>query len=213
MKINEIERLVGITKRNIRFYEKEGLLCPGRDSQNGYRDYTQKDVDELRKIKLLRKLALPLSDIRAIQCGSLLESSLRRHIDDLERQRGDLLRMQEVCSQIIEGRESYPSMDAGRYLQYIERLEQEGTQFMNVRKRDTRRTGAVAAAAVIAVLMLGVMTLFFWGVTSDPQNAPPVLVTAIFMAVPAAVIVALILALRRRFRELKGGEEDAASQY
>ena len=26
MKINEVEQLVGVTKRNIRFYEKEGLL-------------------------------------------------------------------------------------------------------------------------------------------------------------------------------------------
>ena len=30
MKINEVEQLVGVTKRNIRFYEKEGLLNPGR---------------------------------------------------------------------------------------------------------------------------------------------------------------------------------------
>ena len=33
MRINEVERLVGITKRNIRFYEKEGLLSPGRSSE------------------------------------------------------------------------------------------------------------------------------------------------------------------------------------
>ena len=29
MKINQVEQLVGITKGNIRFYEKEGLLTPG----------------------------------------------------------------------------------------------------------------------------------------------------------------------------------------
>ncbi|MDY5613391.1 MerR family transcriptional regulator, partial [Dysosmobacter sp.] len=28
MKINEVEALVGITKKNIRFYEGEGLLTP-----------------------------------------------------------------------------------------------------------------------------------------------------------------------------------------
>ena len=28
MKINQVEQLVGITKGNIRFYEKEGLLTP-----------------------------------------------------------------------------------------------------------------------------------------------------------------------------------------
>ena len=39
LKINEVEALVGITRKNIRFYEAEGLLSPRRNSQNGYRDY------------------------------------------------------------------------------------------------------------------------------------------------------------------------------
>ena len=58
MKINEVEALVGITKKNIRFYEAEGLLSPRRNSQNGYRDYGTPEVDALRRIKLLRKLGV-----------------------------------------------------------------------------------------------------------------------------------------------------------
>ena len=48
MKINEVEERVGITKRNIRYYEKEGLLSPGRNSENGYRDYADEDVEALK---------------------------------------------------------------------------------------------------------------------------------------------------------------------
>ena len=70
MKINEVEQLVGVTKRNIRFYEKEGLLSPGR-TDNGYRDYSEADVEALRKIKLLRKLDVPLEEIRRMQQGTL----------------------------------------------------------------------------------------------------------------------------------------------
>ena len=39
MTIKEVEILTGITKANIRFYEKEGLLAPGRSSNN-YREYS-----------------------------------------------------------------------------------------------------------------------------------------------------------------------------
>ena len=39
MKINEVEKLIGITKKNIRFYEEQGLLSPSRNRENGYRDY------------------------------------------------------------------------------------------------------------------------------------------------------------------------------
>lgn len=71
MRINEVERLVGITKRNIRFYEKEGLLSPGRSSENGYRDYSEADVETLKQVKLFRKLNLPLEEIRRLQAGTL----------------------------------------------------------------------------------------------------------------------------------------------
>ena len=69
MKINQVEQLVGITKKNIRFYEEQGLLSPGRNRENGYRDYTEEDVKKLEQIKLLRKLGLPLEEIRMMQAG------------------------------------------------------------------------------------------------------------------------------------------------
>lgn len=49
MKINEVERLVGITKKNIRFYEEQGLLNPDRNRENGYRDYSEEDVQTLEQ--------------------------------------------------------------------------------------------------------------------------------------------------------------------
>ena len=49
MKINEVEQQAGITKRNIRFYEQQGLLSPKRNGENGYRDYSEEDVAELKK--------------------------------------------------------------------------------------------------------------------------------------------------------------------
>ncbi len=61
MKINEVEALVGITKKNIRFYEEQGLLSPRRNSQNGYREYGEPEVELLRQIKL-EKAGSPLRD-------------------------------------------------------------------------------------------------------------------------------------------------------
>ena len=66
MNIAEAERRTGLTRANIRFYEKEGLLKPTR-GENGYRDYTEDNVQTLRKIMLLRRLRLSVPDIRAIE--------------------------------------------------------------------------------------------------------------------------------------------------
>ena len=62
MNIAEVERRTGLTRANIRFYEKEGLIAPAR-SANGYRDYTAADVETLRKVRLLRQLRLSVADI------------------------------------------------------------------------------------------------------------------------------------------------------
>lgn len=70
MKINEVEQKVGITKKNIRFYEQEGLLKPERNVQNGYREYSEEDLILLQKIKLLRKLSVPIEEIRKIDWNS-----------------------------------------------------------------------------------------------------------------------------------------------
>ena len=69
MNINEVSKEVGITRENIRFYEREGLVIPDRDSGNNYRNYSKADVERLRKIRLLRSLYIPVADIRRIIDG------------------------------------------------------------------------------------------------------------------------------------------------
>jgi len=47
MKINQVEELTGITKKNIRFYEEQKLINPQRNPANGYREYSMEDVKQL----------------------------------------------------------------------------------------------------------------------------------------------------------------------
>ena len=56
MTIQEVEKLAGMTRANIRFYEKEGLITPERNEANNYRAYSDRDVEALSKIKHLRIL-------------------------------------------------------------------------------------------------------------------------------------------------------------
>ncbi len=42
MTIKEVEEQTGLTRSNIRFYEKEKLIEPSRNDKNGYRDYSEK---------------------------------------------------------------------------------------------------------------------------------------------------------------------------
>lgn len=216
MKINEVEERVGITKRNIRYYEKEGLLTPGRNSENGYRDYTEADVTELKKIKLLRKLDMPLEEIRRMQRGALtLEDAIRRHMIVLERERSNLSTMQALCARVLEEGAQLSGLDADRYLAEMEQMEQEGTRFVNIKKKDTmfRYLGPLGAALIFIALMAGIIAFLVWAFTLDPEEVPPLPVIIAFVAIPAAFIIGVLVALVQRFKQIKGGEEDAASQY
>ncbi len=120
MKINEVEKRVEISKKSIRFYEQEGLLHPERNKENGYRDYSEEDVNILLKIKFLRKLSLPIEEIRRIQSKRLtLEDALKRHLITLEREEKNLQKISELCRMISKEDVSYDTLDASACLKQI----------------------------------------------------------------------------------------------
>ena len=66
MTIKDVEERTGLSRSNIRFYEKEKLIEPSRNESNGYRDYSENDVKNIKKIAYLRTLGISIEDIRSI---------------------------------------------------------------------------------------------------------------------------------------------------
>lgn len=116
MNVAEVERETGLTRANIRFYEKEGLLSPAR-GENGYRAYTAEDVLTLRKIRLLRQLRLSVPEIKRIQVGEQpLPEAAEKQIAVLE---GDIREGEQakaVCQAICADRAGWANMDVDKYL-------------------------------------------------------------------------------------------------
>ena len=216
MKINEVEALVGISKKSIRFYEEEGLLTPKRNSENGYRNYCDDDVDTLRKIKALRKLGLPLEEIRSLQQGRLtVADAMHRHRITLAREEENLRQAQLLCTHLEDPSVTLATLDAQAVLDEMQQMEQEGTTFMNKQKNDMRRRyiAPTVWALIMIVLMAALIWLFLWAFEMDPLGAPPLPLLALFVAIPGAVILGVGIALYQRFREIGKGEVDDARKY
>ena len=216
MKINEVEALVGITKKNIRFYEAEGLLAPHRNSENGYRDYGEAEVDALRRIKLLRKLGVPLEEIRRMQSGGhTVGDGMRRHLVTLERERENLEQSIRLCSALTDRQERLEDLDAGAILAEMEAMEQSGTTFQNRQHEDVRvrYVAPVAVTVLMVLLMLGLMWPFLWAFETDPAGAPPLPLLAVFLVIPALVALGVIVSLVQRIREIGRREIDDAKQF
>lgn len=217
MKINEVEALVGITKKNIRFYEEQGLLSPRRNSENGYRDYGQEEVDTLRQIKLLRKLGVPLEEIRRMQAGKItVADGMRRHLVTLEREQRSLEQSMELCRELKDREERLAELDAARLLERMEEMERTGTTFQDKQRDDTRRIRYIAPVVVTlltTLLMGGLIALMLWGFSIDVEDAPPLPLIVVLVALPAVVILGVLLAMVQRVREIGKGEEDDAKYY
>lgn len=216
MKINEVEALVNITKKNIRFYEEQGLLSPQRNTENGYRNYSEEDVQVLRQIKLLRKLGVPIEEIRHMLTGThTVGDGMRRHLVSLEREKQNLEHSISFCRNLQSTDASISTLDAEQILSEMETLEKGGATFKNKQLSDIRVQ--YVAPTIVTLLMIALISAFIvliiWGYLSSPADAPPLwflwVCIAIFLAIGAGVILALI----QRIREIGKGEIDDARHY
>ena len=214
MKIYQVEELVGITKKNIRFYEDEGLLSPKRNPENDYREYSLEDVRVLEKIKLLRKLSVPIEEIRLLQKEQLsFAQVMTQQIERLQKEQQSAEVMKELCAQLCNEASDLKSLDASKYLTEMTKMEQDGTKFVDIEKQDINRkkkTGAIAGAAIFCVIMLMVLGALIYGIVAD---SAPILPMLIPLSIILCVIIGTVVVLVLRIREINGGEEYDARKY
>ena len=217
MRINEVEALVGITKKNIRFYEDAGLISPQRNSQNGYREYSEPDVEMLRRIKLLRKLGFSLEEIRQMQQGThTVGDGMRRHLISLQREQANLASAARLCERLTACPEKLDALDAQALLVEMETMEQKGTTFMDKQKQDQRRrryAAPIIASGIGIVSMALALWFLWWAIHTDPANAPPTPLVVFIMIIPVVVAFGVFIALTQRISEISRGEEDEAKKY
>ena len=173
-------------------------------------------MDALRRIKLLRKLGVPLEEIRRMQSGGhTVGDGMRRHLVTLERERENLEQSIRLCSALTDRQERLEDLDAGAILAEMEAMEQSGTTFQNRQHEDVRvrYVAPVAVTVLMVLLMLGLIWLFLWAFETDPAGAPPLPLLAVFLVIPALVALGVIVSLVQRIREIGRREIDDAKQF
>ena len=213
MKIKQAEELVGITSKNIRFYEEQGLLFPER-AENGYREYRQQDIETLKKIKLLRKFGVSVEEIKAVLEGKQkLADALSNQMEAFEKEKENISHMENLIDVMLSGEIDISNLAIDHWLDQMEQMEKEGTSFVNISKEDIhmrKKAGAVGGALVILILLLLGIIAIVWGNYYEPI---PKAILIFLIALPSTAMIGLVIALIGRMKEIEGGEEDEASKY
>lgn len=128
MTIKEVEGLTGLTRSNIRFYEKEGLFIPSRNA-NGYREYSQDNVEEIKKIAYLRTLGLSIDDIRALKDKQVtLRDAIKIQENKLSTQLSEVETARAMCRQMLDTEQlDYEHLRAETYVKQM-------NEYFNVNK-------------------------------------------------------------------------------
>ena len=113
MRINEVVKLTGVSARTLQYYDEIGLLIPQK-LDNGYRDYTEENLEKLQKILFYRFLKFKLNDIK-----ELLEGDFN-NLKILEQQRELILREKEKFEVILHNIEKTISNYKGEQTMTIE---------------------------------------------------------------------------------------------
>lgn len=121
MTIKEVEEETGLARSNIRYYEKEKLIKPERNQNNGYRNYSKQDVDIIKKIAYLRTLNISIDDIKKIikyevPLLQVVELQYKR----IDEQIAELQLAKTLCGRMLQDRDNeFDSLEIERYVDNI----------------------------------------------------------------------------------------------
>ena len=132
MRIGEVAELTGLNISNIRFYERKGLIDPGRQKESQYRDYTKEDVERLKLIILYRKMDFSIEKIASLvggQCSA--DELIGQQILELNEKQKAIQGAIDLCRKFAED-ETDGKKDIDYYLNYVKEEEAQGRRFGDV---------------------------------------------------------------------------------
>ena len=100
MRINEVTRETGLSRRAVKYYEEEGLLTVKKD-QNGYRNYSIENLKILKEISVYRKLGIGIKEIKVLLQDED-KGILRQVYEEKRKQLGENQRELEALAAYIE---------------------------------------------------------------------------------------------------------------
>ena len=112
MNIKDAEHLTGLKKANIRYYEEMGLLTPERNEQNNYREYGEREIGILKRIKLLRMAGVSLQEIRELREGKVsVPEIMQKRRMELAVELDHLKELEELCKRLERQGPAFENLD------------------------------------------------------------------------------------------------------
>ena len=214
MLIQEVENIIGLSKKSIRYYEDEGLLNVKRND-NKYREYTKEDLKKLKIIKFLRELDVPIRELKLLNEGKLtLTKCMEDRIKKINNLETNYQKVKIMCEEIINNKETFSSIDINNYFQNIRIMNKKEGFTMNKEKSNKGKKigGAILASVIFDLFFIFLIGILLYFQIAMDEKCPIILFIFLMLVLITPVIIT-ICNLIARIKEILKGEEDEASKY
>ncbi len=214
MLINEVYTIVGLSKKSIRMYEEYGLIKPKRNAENDYRIYDEEIVKQLKVIKFLRELGVPLKELKSLCDKKMtLEECLVSRIKKIDDETEKYKCVKKMCEDIIEEKMTIEDIDITEYFQGMNKLGKEGFTLRDTKKNNNKKIlGACLSTLIFGLLFMFIPVIITFFQFTEAEKMPWIVYTFL-MVLFLIPFIGMIVNLIKRIKEIKGGEEDEASKY
>lgn len=170
MNIKEVEKITGLTKANIRFYEEEGLVQPKRNEQNNYRIYTEVEIKRLQEVKKLRLLGISIPEIQKIYAEELsLQKAMERRLKEIREEERLLQETRAICQKAIRAKWNLNEIDRLEIKEskeeWQERLRKLMTEDLVQTKLTRNELNNTIGLLFSAGMLISMLTVYFMNVT------------------------------------------------
>jgi len=214
LNIHEVEVVVGLSKKSIRYYEENGLITPKRNKENDYRVYSDVDINKLKIIKFLRELNVPIRELKLLNDGLLtLQECMQDRIKKIEMEEENYQKIKNMCEEIEKSTDTFTSIDINNYFQEINILKKEGFTLKDVKISHVKKIrGAILSSLIFSAFFVFIILVISYFQFTENDNMPLVIYLFV-MLIFLIPIISISYNLIVRIKEIKKGEEDEASKY
>ncbi|HYD31834.1 MAG TPA: Cu(I)-responsive transcriptional regulator [Azospirillaceae bacterium] len=109
MNIGTVAKRSGVPAKTIRYYESVGLIRPAERGDNGYRTYSETDVETLRFIQRARSLGFSVADVGNLlalwhdrgRASADVKALAQRHVIEIDRKVEELLAIKRTLLMLM----------------------------------------------------------------------------------------------------------------
>src|SRR5574343_1198541 len=99
MNISELSKLSGLNTPTIRYYEQIKLLPKAKRLANGYRKYSENDLQQLYLIKQAQQVGFSLEEIKSLIPANISNWNHEKLVETLNDKVKEITKMQKILSE------------------------------------------------------------------------------------------------------------------